>query len=81
LWRDVEPAAEVVHYAKTSMDVVVTPAAGPAKKVRLTILTPKIIRVTAFPTESVGLPPSLMAVGKSDGTVPFDVSEKDGVVS
>jgi hypothetical protein len=29
--RDVKPAAEVVHYAKTSMDVVVTPAAGPAK--------------------------------------------------
>jgi alpha-D-xyloside xylohydrolase len=79
--RHSEPVAQSSHYAKTQADVVVTPAGGPAKKVRLTVLTPKVIRVTAFPGESVLLPPSLMAVGTAAGNVPFDVSERDGVVS
>ncbi len=72
---------QVDHFAKSQTGVVVTPATGPARRVRLTILTPRVIRVTAFPSESAQLPPSLMAVGQADVTVPFDVSEKGGVVS
>jgi len=79
--RDVKPAGEATHFAKTNAEVVVTPTGGPARKVRLTVLSPKVIRVTAFPTESVQLPPSLMVVAKSDGTATLDATEKDGVVS
>jgi alpha-D-xyloside xylohydrolase len=74
-----KPAGEVSHFAKTEGAVVVTPIGGPAKKVRLTVVTPKVIHVTAFPTESVQLPASLMAVAKPSGS--FDVAEKDGVVT
>lgn len=77
--QDVKPAAETVHFAKENASVVVTPASGPARKVRLTVLSPKVIRVTAFPTDAMHLPPSLMAVAKADAT--FAASEKDGVVS
>lgn len=74
-----KPAGAVSHFAKTEADVLVSPTGGPAKKVRLTVLSPKVIHVTAFPTESVQLPASLMAVAKPGGS--FDVTEQDGVVA
>src|SRR5689334_17390180 len=65
---------EPKHFVKTATGISVTPAQGPAKIVRLEVVSPRIIRVTAFPTESTDLPPSLMAVKHADGTVPFDVT-------
>src|SRR5260370_35540015 len=68
------------HFAKSRTGVVISPGEGAAKKVRLEILAPKIIRVTAFPAESTELQPSLMAVGHADGNVPFSVTETNGTV-
>src|SRR5260370_22395021 len=69
------------HFAKSRTGVVISLGEGVAKKVRLEILAPKIIRVTAFPSESTQLKPSLMAVGHADGIVPFSVVETNGTVS
>ena len=77
--RDLKPAGETAHFVRDNASVVVSPTSGPARKVRLTVLSPKVIRVTAFPTESLQLPPSLMSVAKANGA--FTASEKDGVVS
>jgi alpha-D-xyloside xylohydrolase len=68
------------HFEKSGTGVVVSPSGGPAKKIRLEVLAPKIVHVTAFPTESTQTPASLMAVGHP-ATVAYEVSEKDGVVS
>lgn len=48
------------------------------KRFRLTVVSPTVIHVTAFPTEWVQLPANLMAVAKPSG--PIDINEKDGVV-
>jgi len=68
------------HFVKSGAGVEVVLREGGAKKVRLEILTPRIIRVTAFPSESAQLQPSLMAVGHADGTVPFTVAEANDTV-
>jgi alpha-D-xyloside xylohydrolase len=68
------------HFVKSPTGVVISLGEGTAKTVRLKILAPNIIRVTAFPSELIKLPASLMAVGHPDGTVPFDVVERDGTV-
>jgi alpha-D-xyloside xylohydrolase len=69
------------HFEKSSTGVVISPDEGAAKKVRLEILSPKVIRVTAFPSESTQLQPSLMAVGQAGSSVPFSVVEANGTVS
>src|SRR4051812_2745555 len=79
--RQVTPVDEVNHFAMSDGGVIVTPMGGAAKKVQLTILSPKVVRVTAFPTDSVKLPPSLMAVAKPQAKAAFFAMEKDGVVS
>ena len=48
--REVKPAGETAHFMTDNTEVLVTPTSGPAKKVRLVVLSPKVIRVTAFPT-------------------------------
>jgi alpha-D-xyloside xylohydrolase len=68
------------HFAKSPTAVVISLGEGAARKVRLEILAPKIIHVTAFPSESTDLQPSLMAVAHADGTVPFNVVETSGTV-
>jgi alpha-D-xyloside xylohydrolase len=67
-------------YQKTSDGLIVTPANGVAKRVRLLVISPKIIRVTAFPTEDMALPASLMAVRGPDPNIHFEVSEQKGAV-
>jgi alpha-D-xyloside xylohydrolase len=54
---DDENAKRVVRDAD---GVIVTPKAGPAKQVRLDVLSDRIVRVTAVPTEGFDLPVSLM---------------------
>ena len=57
-----------------------TPTAGAAKKVRLEVVSPTIIRVTAFPGEKLALPASLMAVRTGSSDVAFTVKGgPDGV--
>jgi len=55
--------------------IIVTPRAGSARRVRLEVLAPQIIRVTAFPGSNLRLPKSLMAVRTRGSGVAFTVHE------
>ncbi|ADG12001.1 glycoside hydrolase family 31 protein [Caulobacter segnis] len=66
-------------FAKTADGVIVTPAAGPAKTIRLQVMGDRIIRVTASPTDEINVPPSLMVVA-TPKTSGFTVSEAGGKV-
>jgi alpha-D-xyloside xylohydrolase len=67
-------------YVRIDDGVVVTPTGGVARRVRLEVVSPTIIRVTAFPGESLSLPASLMAVRTGSRGAPFTVrSTKAGV--
>lgn len=52
-------------YQKTPDGLIVTPAQGTAKRVRLQVMSDRIVRVTAVPTESLSTPASLMTVAKA----------------
>jgi alpha-D-xyloside xylohydrolase len=67
-------------YRKTDTGIVVTPAEGPEKAVRLQVYGDSIVRVTASPTSDLDLPPSYMvtAVPQPRG---FAVSEANGNVT
>ncbi len=67
-----------VAYETTREGIIVTPSAGDAKRVRLLVVSPKIIRVTEFPTGDMTLPASLMAVRGADPSVHFEVREQGG---
>src|SRR5262245_53102902 len=77
--RQEAPASK--HFEKTQTGVIVRPTEGPARVVRLEVVSPKVIRVTAFPTDETELPQSLMAVKHADGSVPVEVIEADGAVT
>src|SRR6185437_12562001 len=68
-------------YVRIADGIVVTPAMGVAKKVRLEVVSPTIIRVTAFPSESLALPASLMAVRTGSEHVAFTVKSTAGAVT
>src|SRR6185503_12604690 len=72
--------AQMEHFVRTAGGVTVTPTGGPARKVRLEVVAPKVIRVTAFPGDSMEMPESLMAVKHADGSATFQVREEDGSV-
>lgn len=74
-------AAATAAYTRIADGVVVTPAAGVAKKVRLQVVSPTIIHVTAFPSDSLALPASLMAVRTGSDTVAFTVKRAAGAVT
>jgi alpha-D-xyloside xylohydrolase len=74
-----EAAEAAGSYARTADGVVIVPASGPAKRVRLQVMNDAIVRVTATPLESLDLPESLMVVAKPAAT--FDVWEAGGVVT
>ena len=59
--------------------IVVTPANGPAKRVRVLVYGPDRFRVTAVPGTDLSLPDSLMVIAKPGGA--FTVSEAAGVVT
>lgn len=69
-----EPAAPVVLWHKTDTGLVVNPTGGQARAVRLQVMTPDIIRVTASPGGGFDLPESLMVIAAPARDVPFDVS-------
>lgn len=60
------PAGEG-SYQRSADGVIVTPAEGPARKVRLQVVNERIIRVTATPTDSLDLPRSLMVTAAPSG--------------
>ena len=66
-------------FEKTVDGVVVTPASGPAKKVRLQVMNDRTIRVTASPTDTIEAPQSLMVIA-TPKTSGFTVSEAGGKV-
>ena len=65
---------------RTSTGIIVTPAEGPEKAVRLQVYGDAIVRVTAAPTAELNLPDSLMVIAEpvSSG---FTVEEGDGTVA
>ena len=67
-------------YQRTESGIVVTPAEGPEKAVRLQVYGDELIRVTAAPTVDLNLPPSLMVVAKPIAGG-FAVSEAPGAVT
>lgn len=75
------PAEQVRNLAqveKLADGVVLTLADGQVKKVRLQVMSEKIIRVTALPGAEFGvLPESIQVVAKPDSNVPF-TSEQTG---
>jgi alpha-D-xyloside xylohydrolase len=60
------PAGEG-SYQRSADGVIVTPAEGPARQVRLQVVNDRIIRVTATPTDSLDLPRSLMVTAEPSG--------------
>ena len=67
-------------YLRIADGMVVMPAAGAAKKVRLEVISPTIIRVTEFPGDSTALQTSLMAVRTGSSHVGFQLrSEPEAV--
>lgn len=66
-------------FTKTADGVVVTPASGPAKTVRLQVINDRTIHVTASPTETIQVPPSLMVVAEPK-TSGFSVEQTPGKV-
>jgi alpha-D-xyloside xylohydrolase len=73
-------AADASAYVRIADGIVVTPAAGAARKVRLQVVSPAIVHVTAFPGNSLALPASLMAVRTGSSHVPFTVRKTPGAV-
>ena len=51
-------------YQRTESGIVVTPAQGSEKAVRLQVYGDELIRVTGAPTADLNLPPSLMVVDR-----------------
>ncbi len=74
-------AAEGGSFARIAAGVVVTPETGAARKVRLEVVSPTIVRVTAFPGDSLALPPGLMAVRTGSAHVAFTLSGTPGAVA
>jgi alpha-D-xyloside xylohydrolase len=65
-------------WERTARGVIVSPAEGTAARVRLEAVADDIIRVTAFPTEDLALPESLMTTAESSAA--FDINATGGTV-
>ena len=66
------------HYQRTPDGIVIVPEAGPAKRVRLQVMSDRIIRVTAVPTATFDVPKSLMVTASPSGAVPFTIRQLNG---
>ena len=63
-------------FVQSESGVVVTPASGSAKRVRLEIRSDRIVRVTAVADENLELPASLIVDGPKPAAVPFKVERQ-----
>src|SRR5215469_82760 len=68
-------------YVRMADGVVVTPTGGEAKRVRIEVVSAAILHVTAFPSDELRLPRSLMAVNTGRAGVAFTVSTESGAVT
>jgi alpha-D-xyloside xylohydrolase len=67
-------------FQRTADGIVVTPAAGPAKRVRLQVMSDRIIHVTATPAADTKVPASLMVVAKPQPPAALKVEQAPGRV-
>ena len=74
-------AAPAAAYRRIPRGIIVTPAGGAARRVRLEVVTDRIVHVTAFPSTDLALPQSLMAVRTGSTKVPFTVRRSDAMVA
>jgi alpha-D-xyloside xylohydrolase len=65
-------------FVQDATGVVVTPASGDAKRVRLEVRSDRIVRVTAVADENLDLPASLMVIPSTGAAPTFKVEKKDG---
>jgi alpha-D-xyloside xylohydrolase len=72
------PEAGAGGWTRTLHGVVVTPAEGPARRVRLEVIDDAVIRVTAVPGDNLETPASLMVVAEPRAR--FQASASGGVV-
>jgi alpha-D-xyloside xylohydrolase len=68
-------------FVREATGVVVTPAAGDAKRVRLEVRSDRIVRVTATADENLELPASLMVLPSNAAPTQFEVWNKDGYIT
>ena len=68
-------------FVQSESGVVVTPASGNAKRVRLEVRSDRIVRVTAVADENLELPASLIVVGTRPAAVPFKVERQGNDLS
>ena len=64
----------ISRYETTSDGVLITPASGPAQRVRLQVMSERIIHVTALPDANAKLATSLMVTALPRNDVKFTVS-------
>jgi alpha-D-xyloside xylohydrolase len=62
-------------WLRTEHGVIVSPANGPVKTLRLDVMNDRIIHVTAVPAENLDTPKSLMAVMTPQPGVPFSLTQ------
>src|SRR6187551_2412605 len=69
------------NFEKTADGLLVAPTQSSAKRVRLQVISDRIVRVTAAPTDNLELPESLAVMAKPASGVNFTIeSTDDGVV-
>ncbi|HEU4485147.1 MAG TPA: TIM-barrel domain-containing protein [Povalibacter sp.] len=66
------------NFEKTVDGVVVSPTQGAAKRVRLQVISDRIVRVTAVPVEKIDVPESLAVVAKPSADAKFTLDSADG---
>jgi alpha-D-xyloside xylohydrolase len=65
---------------KTADGIVLTLSQGPAKKVRLQVMSDKIIRVTALPGDNFGVIPQSIQVVAKPAAIPFTLDQQNSKV-
>ena len=81
LMDSVSPAVvERAAFERIPAGIVVTPAEGAARRVRLEVYGPETIRVTATEDADLDLPASLMVTAEPSATTPFRVESRGDMV-
>ncbi len=68
-------------YQRHADGIVVSPRSGPARRVRLQLISARIVRVTAVPGESLELPPSLAVTAPPATSIEFQINAVEGMAT
>jgi alpha-D-xyloside xylohydrolase len=68
-------------YQRQSDGLIVTPRSGPARRVRLQLISERIVRVTAVPVDSLVLPASLAVTVPSSSAIEFKLDAQDDQIT